>query len=229
VMASPVVPARPREKKAAERLVGEFVKGLGIDAPSTLSRFLGTAGARLVRLVTREHKKFLSKPTFDEVVALTDFDPTRQGRAVVTDARKGKFTKNVGYTGWSKRAMFDQAWFDSKTERTAANLLDESSDVKTWARLHNNDIPILWHSGGSWYNPDLLAIDKDGIHWIIEVKSNKDLESEDVQAKREAAQRWANHVNADQQVEAEWRYLLASEDDVDGAKDWTALKSLATI
>ena len=141
IMASPVVPARPPEKKAAERLVDEFVRGLGVDAPSTLSRFLGTAGARLVRLVTREHKRFTSKPTYKEVVAVTESSPTRQGRAVVSEARKGKFTRNVGYTGWSKRAMLDQAWFDSKTERTAANLLDESSEIKTWVRLHNDDIP----------------------------------------------------------------------------------------
>ena len=50
-----------------------------------------------------------------------------------------------------------------------------------------------------------------------------------MQAKREAAQRWANHVNADEKVDVEPRYLLASEDDVDRAKDWTALKGLATI
>jgi hypothetical protein len=37
--------------------VDEFVWGLGIDATAILSRFLGTAGTRLIRLVVREHKK----------------------------------------------------------------------------------------------------------------------------------------------------------------------------
>lgn len=228
VMASPIAPARGEEKKAAHRIVDEFVRGLGVDAPSILSRFLGTAGARLVRLVVREHKKVTEKPTFKEVVEVSEFNPTRQGRAAVDEARKGKFAKQVGYTGWSKRAMFEQAWFDSKTERTAANLLDESSEITSWVRLHTGDIPILWSSGGASYNPDLLAIDKSGVHWLIEVKSNKELESEDVQAKRNAAQRWANHVSASEKVESEWRYLLASEDDIDRAKDWTALKALAS-
>ena len=65
---------------------------------------------------------------------------------------------------------------------------------------------------------------------MIEGKSNRDLESEDVQAKREAAQRWANHVSADAAVKADWRYLLVSEDDVKSAKgDWRALKSLGAL
>jgi type III restriction enzyme len=50
-----------------------------------------------------------------------------------------------------------------------------------------------------------------------------------VQAKRVAAERWANHVSTDDKVDAERRYLFASEDDVNGAKDWTALNVLASI
>jgi type III restriction enzyme len=51
--------------------------------------------------------------------------------------------------------------------------------------------------------------------------------SADVQDKREAARRWANHVNADDKVLATWRYLLVSETDVRTAKgSWEALKGL---
>jgi hypothetical protein len=46
-------------------------------------------------------------------------------------------------------------------------------------------------------------------------------------AKREAAQRWANYVTADEQVGVTWRYLLAPESDVKAAKrSWAALKKL---
>jgi type III restriction enzyme len=34
-----------------------------------------------------------------------------------------------------------------------------------------------------------VAIDSDGINWVIEVKSDKDMSSADVQGKREAAKR----------------------------------------
>jgi type III restriction enzyme len=58
---------------------------------------------------------------------------------------------------------------------------------------------------------------------------DKERESGDVKRKREAAQRWANHVNADDQVEAKWGYLLAFEQDVkEAAGSWTALRKLAS-
>jgi type III restriction enzyme len=51
--------------------------------------------------------------------------------------------------------------------------------------------------------------------------------SADVQGKREAAKRWANHVNAEPAVGARWNYLLVSETDVRTAKgSWEALKRL---
>jgi type III restriction enzyme len=53
--------------------------------------------------------------------------------------------------------------------------------------------------------------------------------SVEVQGKREAAKRWANYVNADAGVGTTWRYLLASESDVDDAKGaWPALKKLGS-
>jgi type III restriction enzyme len=58
---------------------------------------------------------------------------------------------------------------------------------------------------------------------------NKEMGSADVQGKREAAKRWANHVTADATVGTTWRYLLVSEDDVTDAKgSWAALKRLGT-
>jgi type III restriction enzyme len=56
---------------------------------------------------------------------------------------------------------------------------------------------------------------------------DKEVEAGDVQAKREAAQRWANHVSAAPVVGKRWRYLLVSESDVRIAKgSWAALKRL---
>ncbi len=53
---------------------------------------------------------------------------------------------------------------------------------------------------------------------------DKEMTSEDVQGKREAAMRWANHVSADKTVGATWRYLLVSETHIKGS--WPALKKL---
>jgi type III restriction enzyme len=117
--------------------------------------------------------------------------------------------------------MFDQVWFDSSTERDLANVLDDAPSVEVWARLHLRDFEIRYHGGK--YNPDFLAAE-DGTRWVIEAKADRDLLTENVQAKRRAAQEWANLVNADEQVSERWGYLLVSETDLRQAKDdWGAL------
>jgi type III restriction enzyme len=60
-------------------------------------------------------------------------------------------------------------------------------------------VPILWRELRE-YNPDFVAIDTSGNHWLIEVKMDKEMSSEDVQGKRHAALRWANYVNEADQV-----------------------------
>ena len=99
--------------------------------------------------------------------------------------------------------------------------------MSCWIRLHIGELPILWNSAGQEYNPDLLVIENDGSHYVVEVKANKDMDSPDVRGKREAARRWANHVSADEAVSGTWHYLLLAERDVDTAKgSWPALKKL---
>jgi type III restriction enzyme len=87
----------------------------------------------------------------------------------------------------------------------------------------------LWNSGGQQYNPDLIVIENDGTHWVVEIKMNKEMTAADVLGKRDAARRWANYVTADERVEVTWRYVLVSESDIDDAKgSWQALKKLGT-
>ncbi len=123
--------------------------------------------------------------------------------------------------------MYPVAWFDSEPERRVANMVDGDQGVLCWLRLHINDLSILWNSGGQEYNPDLIVIDKDGTHWVVEVKMDKEVGSEDVRGKHDAAKRWANHVTADPQVSVTWRYLLVSETDINTVRgSWSALKKL---
>jgi type III restriction enzyme len=106
-------------------------------------------------------------------------------------------------------------------------MVDEDEGVRLWVRLHIGELPILWNSAGQEYNPDFIVIERDGTHWIVEVKGDKEMTSEDVKGKREAAKRWANYVTADDKVGVTWRYLLVSESDLDMAKgSWPALKKL---
>jgi type III restriction enzyme len=62
----------------------------------------------------------------------------------------------------------------------------------------------------------------------VEVKMEREMVSVDVKGKQDAARRWANHVSADADVAVAWRYLLASESDVETARgSWRALRTIA--
>jgi type III restriction enzyme len=228
VLGSPAVPARANQRTAVAALMDSFFDGLGDKADEVLSANLDRAGARLVKLVADEQRRFMSKPSYEEVVELKEFNPSRATDKAVTADRLGPFSKASAYEGWS-RSIFPVAWFDSEPERRVANMVDEDAGVACWVRLHVNDLPILWNSAGQSYNPDLIVIDTDGTHWVVEVKMDKEMTSDEVQGKRDAALRWANYVTADEKVDVTWHYLLVSEADVNTAKgSWGALKKLGT-
>jgi type III restriction enzyme len=193
-----------------------------------LSANLGRAGAMLIRLVVEEQRRFMVKPSFHEVVELRDLNPARATDKHTSSDRFGAFSRTMAYEGWA-RSLFSVEWFDSKPERTVANLVDSDTGVLCWVRLHIGELPILWNSMGQEYNPDLIVIETKGDHWVVEVKMDKEMRSENVLGKREAAKRWANYVTADDQVDVTWRYLLVSEADVDTARgSWPALRLLGS-
>jgi type III restriction enzyme len=226
VLAAPAVPARKEERVAVQPLLNAFLDGLGDHADEVLSANLDRAGARLVRLVGDEQRRFMAKPSYQEVVKVAGFAPTRSTDKVTSPDRFGPFSKSLAYEGWS-RSLYPVEWFDSAPERTVANMVDGDDDIVCWVRLHVGELPILWNSGGQQYNPDFIVIDSDRIHWIVEVKMDKEMTSADVQGKREAAARWANHVSANEQVGTAWRYLLVAESDVSMARgSWSSLEQI---
>jgi type III restriction enzyme len=226
VLASPAVPARKDQRAAVAPLMDAFFAGLGDAATEVLSANLERAGARLVKLVAEEQRQYMAAPSYDRVVELRAFAPTRTTDRPVSGDRFGEFSRPLAYEGWT-RSLFPLEWFDSRPERTVANLVDDDAHVSLWVRLHVGDLPILWNSAGQEYHPDFIVLDAAGTHWVVEVKMDKEMSTEDVKGKREAARRWANYVNADAQVGVTWRYLLVSESDVDTARgSWGALKRL---
>jgi type III restriction enzyme len=229
VLGSSAVPARKNQRGAFQPLLNAFIEGMGSQAQTVLSANLERAGARLVQMVATEQRRFMVKPSFQDVVEVKTFDPLRVTDKEISDDRYTAFSRAFAYKGW-KKSMFALVWFDSSPERTVATLVDDDKDdVAWWARLHTNDVPILWSSAGRNYNPDLLVIEKDDTHWIVEIKMDKEITSEEVAAKREAAMRWANHVTSDDKVKVAWKYLLISETDINTAKgSWRALKKLAS-
>jgi len=93
-------------------------------------------------------------------------------------------------------------------------------------RLLIGDLPIRWNGAGKCDTPDFTAVETAGTHGIVEIKADNQLESADVQSKRQAAKRWDNRVSADPSLGIRWRYLLVSEAQIQTAKgSWAALKA----
>lgn len=228
LLSAPVVPQRADQAKQVGPIIGAFLDGLGPDAEKLLSAFGDRAAARLVALVTAEHRKALAAPHFENVVEISRLDRVRSSKRAVIEDRTGAFSRSVAYGAW-QRSLYAADWFDSSPERAVANIVDDSDDVSCWVRLQTGELPILWRSDGREYNADLVVVNKDGTRWVVEVKSDKDMDSADVQGKRRAAQKWTNHVNASDAVDAKWRYLLVGETDISQAKhSWTALRKLGS-
>ncbi len=226
VLAADVVPGRIEEKRHFDKILAAFLGGLGTKAQEALNHYLGRAAWRLIHLIEEKQREAAPPPSFKHDLDLVELTPVRLGRPKTSEDRRGPFERGVGYTGWSK-SLYAEVWFDSKPERDVANILDEDDSVSHWVRLHRNDLPILWDNAGRDYNPDLIAIEEDGTHLLIEVKADRDIKHIDVAAKAEAARRWVNRVNVSDKVPAQWRYLLLSETDIAQCKEsWAALQLL---
>ncbi len=228
VLAAPIVPKRKDQARPAGEIVEAFVEGVGSDAERILSAFSGRAAARLVKLVTDEHRKFLAQPQFEEVVELETLSRTRESKRRVNLERTGPFAKSAAYDSFDK-SYYGVDWFDSEPERAFANIVEDSSDVRCWVRLQTGEVKILWRSDGREYNADLIVVEGSGDHWVVEIKADDTAGTLDVQAKRQAAKRWVNHVNASDRVDVRWHYLLLTESDIKQAQgSWSVLKKLGT-
>lgn len=228
VLSSPSVPSRRQERAALQPKLDAFFEGLGPRADEILSANLDRAGLRLIELVESELRRFMPKPTFEDVVSIENFKPVRVTDRTITSDRHGPFSRSAAYEGWEK-SIYPVEWFDSGPERELANMVDRDEAIQAWVRLHLRELPIVWNSEGRQYNPDFVVVETNGSHAVVEVKMDLAMGAEDVQGKREAAKRWANHANADPIVDVEWSYLLVFESDIRIARgSWKALKKLGS-
>lgn len=230
VLSAPGVKRRTSEVNAAATIADTVIKAMGDEAEARLSSYLLTAKRRVTQLVTTKLKAIEKDGiTFDDDVKLEPLSKPRKTTKFHQQERVETFEKNTAYDGWRKN-LYEYTWFDSSPEYATAKAIDDADHVVVWARLHINDIPITWTTGGQKYNPDFVVveeIDGERVHWLVEVKMNKELESVDVAAKRRAAVTWSNTVTNSGKVDGPWRYLLLSEDDVkDSHGKWEQMKVL---
>jgi type III restriction enzyme len=108
----------------------------------------------------------------------------------------------------AQKTIFNLVAADNEFERDFARFLEESEDVKAFAKLPpTSRLPFAIEYTDNatnlrFYEPDFVAVVTDSTHWLIETKGREDL---DVAHKDRAARIWCE--NATLLVGTPWSYL----------------------
>ncbi|MDO5025910.1 MAG: DEAD/DEAH box helicase family protein [Trueperella sp.] len=142
---------------------------------------------------------------------------------------RAQFVRGRVYRGWFK-SLFAEESFDSFTgEYQLARLLNTSPGIVWWHRLHPQDQAFVYYNAKDRYFPDFVALDTNGVHWIIEGKSERGRDDTQVQAKRKAAEALVRRLVAEEAYAGQhWGYLIAYEEDTARADSWEDLKTFAS-
>ncbi len=233
VLGSGLVIPETKEKNAVRRLIRAFLAGAGVDDPETAEwsqRRVQAATDAFLHLVREKHK---NRPSgIVEKIEPIGYPPSTLPSVTETLDRytvqnAATFVPGKPYTGWTKSILPAAAFDAYSTEYRLADLLDSAPEITWWVRVLPNYGAYLNYGANQRYIPDLIAIDTSGVHWLIEGKADVRANDKDVLAKKEAAERWVRHVNDSGEVEAEWRYLFATETNVKhAAGSWVGLKQV---
>jgi type III restriction enzyme len=153
------------------------------------------------------------------------FTPLKQGAysasadESVTDFKVAPRDKTkiqqVVYGGFA-RCLYRTQRFQANNERLLAIILDRDSE--RWFKPLKDQFQIFYRVGTAHnqYVPDFVAETKD-TNWLIESKARNQLQSAEVQRKKEAAEEWCGFATAHTQANGgkPWKYALIPDDVVD--------------
>ena len=104
-----------------------------------------------------------------------------------------------------QKCVFNLVPCDNDFEREFAKFLDNARDVKAFAKLPRAFGFTIEYTDTAMnlrnYEPDFVAIDKSGVHWLLESKGQENV---DVLRKDVAALRWCE--NASKLTDRQWKY-----------------------
>lgn len=116
-----------------------------------------------------------------------------------------------------QKCVFNLVPCDNDFEREFAKFLDNAGDVVAFAKLPRAFGFTIEYTDTAMnlrnYEPDFVAVDKPGTHWLLESKGQENV---DVLRKDVAATRWCE--NATQLTGKPWKYLKVPQ------KEFTALE-----
>src|SRR6266446_6913458 len=105
-----------------------------------------------------------------------------------------------------QKCIFNLVPCDNDFEREFAKFLDNAKDVTAFAKLPRAFGFTIEYTDTAMnlrnYEPDFVAIDKSGVHWLLESKGQENV---DVLRKDVAAVRWCD--NASTLTDKKWKYV----------------------
>lgn len=226
IMQQPEVPQEKASKNASKRLVRAFLKGAGVlnsgeaDGWGQTRREQAVEGMR--RLIRNKIANRKQQVEYHFTPVTLPLEPVAVPAETLQAHAPGKFRKNAPYVGW-KRNVMPVATFDAgSTEFELARLMDRDPNIKWWLRLYVGGQAFIPTPEGRYF-PDFIALDTNGVYWLIEGKADDNAEDADVLRKIEAAQVWARAVR-DEEDFGTWRYMIATESDIkQAAGSWNSL------
>lgn len=126
--------------------------------------------------------------------------------------------KNKLFGGYSK-ACHTEYKFDSLPEHILSIVLEKDDVVIRWLRPASKQFKI-WYSGGRLYEPDFIAETVDSIY-MVEVKSGRDMNDDDVKLKAKAAMKYCENVN--EYVSKQWKYVLMEDSSIKRSSSFMGL------
>lgn len=207
------VPAERSSRNAAKRLVKAFLEGAGATSVAASAEWgqrrreqaVNGMGSLINASITNRKKEV----RYELVPIILPVEPVLVDPDSVHNAHNDAFARNTLFAGWS-RGIMPIASFDAKTtEWELASLLDRDREITWWLRLYTNGPAYVPTTDGNYF-PDFIAVDQDGVRWLIEGKADKNANDADVQRKKNAAERWARAIR-DNDGYGQWRYVFATE------------------
>lgn len=105
----------------------------------------------------------------------------------------------------ARKCIFNLVPCDNEFEKSFAKFLDSAEDLKTFSKLPEVfGFAIDYTDGGNLrsYYPDFVAVDDEGVFWLLETKGQ---ETEEVKHKDRAAALWCE--NGSLLTDKTWKYL----------------------
>lgn len=225
-----VTQSRENVTVARKRIIPRLMSSASVTEWTRSARV--SAVSALSDLISRKAKEYVSHLNVNIVIEPVEIPIESSyklgvGQTVKDRNRvqsRGDFMPRQHYGSWLA-SMFTAESFDSYSgEFQLAELLDKAAEIEWWKRLYPHDAASIAYTLIDNYHPDFVAMDRDGVLWIIEGKSNAGRDDETVQKKKGAAEDTVLRLQADSRFdEHRYGYLIAYESDIAKSGSWSEL------